>query len=283
MSDDLPENREREEALREVLALSDALEANQTDLLDIHRRLKRLLPQIENPVLRGKLQRDIWLCETSAGARPGYFSRAGQDWWLDKYAFARKRKGTFIDVGGFDGLIASNTLFFELIRGWRGLLLEPSPTLFKRAAKFRRCRCLQRAVAQEVGRQLFLHVLDGYLEMGGLMRSYDETTHKRLGEHPKHREETIEVEAVSLEALFEEFGLTEVDYISLDVEGAEVSILESFPFERYRVGAWTVETRLNKERIDAIMKARGYRHAETLADDAVYLLEPQIAEGHRGK
>ncbi len=265
--------RASEEALREVLALSDALDANQAELLEIHRRLKRLLPQIETPVLRGKLQRDIWLCETSAGARPGYFSRAGQDWWLDKHAFKRKRKGTFIDIGGFDGLIASNTLFFELIRGWRGLLLEPSPTLFKRAAKVRRCRCLQRAIAQEVGRQPFLHVLDGYLEMGGLKSSYDETTHKRLGEHPKHREETIDVETVSLEALFEEFDLTEVDYISLDVEGAEVAILESFPFERFRVGAWTIETRLNKERIDALMEAQGYRRAETLADDGVYLLE----------
>ncbi len=269
----LSSSGESEETLREVLALTDALQANQSELLSIHRRLKRLLPQIEHPVLRGKLQRDLWLCETSAGARPGYFSRAGQDWWLDKHAFKRKRKGTFIDIGGFDGLIASNTLFFELVRGWRGLLLEPSPTLFKRASRIRRCRCLQRAIAPEVGRQPFLHVLDGYLEMGGLMSSYDEKTHGRLSEHPKHREETIEVETLSLEALFQEFGLTEVDYISLDVEGAEVPILESFPFERFPVQAWTVETRLNKDAIDSLMQSKGYRRAETLADDAVYLLE----------
>ncbi len=265
-----------DETLREIEAFGEELEAVQARLSDIHRRIRRVLPEVEHPVLRGKLLRDLWLCETSAGSRPGYFSRAGQDWWLDARAFKRKRGGVFIDVGGFDGLIASNTLFFELLRGWRGLLLEPSPTLFRRAKKVRRCNCLQRAVAAQAGRRPFLHVLDGYLEMGGLTESYDEETHARLHAHPKHREETIEVETVTLGGLCADYRLSEVDYISLDVEGAEVAILESFPFERVKVRAWTVETRLNKETIDALMRARGYRRAETLADDAVYLLDSEF-------
>ncbi len=276
---------EEEEALQRILAFGKELEAVQGQLSDIHRRIKRLLPEVQHPLLRGRLQRELWLCEVVAGVRPGHFSRAGQDWWLDTKAFKRKRRGTFIDIGGFDGLIASNTLFFELLRGWRGILLEPSPTLFRRAAKFRRCRCLQRAVAPEAGRLPFLHVLDGYLEMGGLLESYDETTRTRLAQNPKHREEVIEVEAVTLADLFEEHGLSEVDYISLDVEGAELAILEGFPFERYRVAAWTVETRLNQDPIDSLMRAKGYRRAETLADDAVYLLAEAFpedeAQGHR--
>ena len=39
--------------------------------------------------------------------------------------------GFFIEAGAFDGETISNTLHFELNRGWTGLLVEPDPVAFK--------------------------------------------------------------------------------------------------------------------------------------------------------
>ena len=39
--------------------------------------------------------------------------------------------GFFIEAGAADGMRFSNTLLLEMKRNWTGLLVEPSPALFK--------------------------------------------------------------------------------------------------------------------------------------------------------
>lgn len=41
-----------------------------------------------------------------------FFSQVGQDKFLLDHIFRGKRKGTFVDVGAYDGERFSNTLFF---------------------------------------------------------------------------------------------------------------------------------------------------------------------------
>ena len=41
-----------------------------------------------------------------------------------------KANGTFIEMGALDGKGYSNSWFFEKSLGWRGLLIEPDPTMF---------------------------------------------------------------------------------------------------------------------------------------------------------
>ena len=39
--------------------------------------------------------------------------------------------GLFLEVGGHDGLHASNTVFSQVCRKWRGLMIEANPNSFK--------------------------------------------------------------------------------------------------------------------------------------------------------
>jgi hypothetical protein len=41
-------------------------------------------------------------------------------------------KGTFVELGAFDGSIESNSMFFERCLGWKGLLIEGNPENFKK-------------------------------------------------------------------------------------------------------------------------------------------------------
>src|SRR5215208_4978314 len=44
-----------------------------------------------------------------------------------------ERGGVFVEAGAFDGYEQSNTYFLERFRGWRGVLVEPVPELYREA------------------------------------------------------------------------------------------------------------------------------------------------------
>ena len=67
------------------------------------------------------------------------FSINGLDRKLEKYL--NKQNGFYVELGANDGIAQSNSLYFELYKNWRGVLVEPSPKEFlflkkKRYKKF---------------------------------------------------------------------------------------------------------------------------------------------------
>lgn len=234
-----------------------------------------LLRQLRNKVRsirpRGRLNQAIWDCERALGQARRFFSQSGQDAWLDANVFSGKRDGIFVEIGGYDGVTGSNTLFFEIMRGWSGLLVEPSPALHARAEQSRRCPCLRLAVAGAEGEAAFLDVQTGLTQMGGLVDSYDPKTRAAVETDPRHKGAVIRVPTRPLADILEEHGLTEIDYISLDVEGGEMAVLSAFPFAKYRIAAWTIENNAGGREIPELMRAKGYRLAEALGVDEVYL------------
>jgi hypothetical protein len=56
------------------------------------------------------------------------------DGFIDKL-LENKRNGTFIEIGGYDGEMFSNTLFLEKERGWTGLLVEANPYTYEQMVR----------------------------------------------------------------------------------------------------------------------------------------------------
>jgi FkbM family methyltransferase len=231
-----------------------------------------LLPRISEPHRRGIINQQIWHCERALERHPMFFSQSGQDSWLEANVFRGKRGGSFAEIGGYDGVSGSNCLYFELMRGWSGLLAEPVPALHAQAAAVRRCPCLRVAVAGEEGEAAFLEIQAGFTQMGGIVATFDPATRKTVEGNPMHKGAVIRVPTRPLASLLDGHGLTEIDYISLDVEGGELSVLATFPFEKYRVTAWTIENNSRGGEIRELMQAKGYRMAEVIGVDEVYLL-----------
>lgn len=59
-----------------------------------------------------------------------YYSQAGEDEFLNKNYFKNKRGGTYIELGALDGVLYSNTKFFQDHLDWSGILIEPHPFKF---------------------------------------------------------------------------------------------------------------------------------------------------------
>ncbi len=199
----------------------------------------------------------------------GFASQAGQDRVIDQL-FNGMSGGTFVDVGGYDGVTGSNTFYFERNRKWSGLLLEPVEAFRVQAETARECPCLPIAVSDKEGEARFMAVSRGYTQMSGLIDNYDPNLLTRVRSDNRHVEEEITVTTQTLPRILEDNGMTSADFISLDIEGGELPVLESFPFADFQVGAWAIENNTGTSEIGKIMRAHDYQLVEFCGPDEIY-------------
>ena len=127
------------------------------------------------------------------------------------------------------------------------------------------------AVAATPGTATFLEIEAGYTQMSGLVDSYDEALLQQVRANPDHRETTLDVPTIPLNHLLRDHGLSQVDFLSLDVEGGERAILEDFPFAEFDVSVWTIENNTGDPAIPRLMQAAGYKLVEFLGVDELYV------------
>lgn len=198
-----------------------------------------------------------------------YASQAGQDVVVDRL-LRGKNGGVFVDVGGYDGVTGSNTLYFEQFRGWHGLLVEPVPSNHARAVALRRCPCLPYAIADHDGTADLIVVETGFTQMSGLALTYDPAMLAKVRADPRHAETRVTVQTRRLDRIMDESGITAADFVSLDIEGGELAVLQSFPFDRIRVAIWAIENNTALPGIGAVMRTNGYILAEFCGPDEIW-------------
>ena len=162
-----------------------------------------------------------------------------------------KRDGFFVEFGACDGKLISNTFLFEKEFGWRGILAEPSRHWHKALADTRSAVIEHRCVwarSQEC------------VSFGEPVNDQFRTQSAVVSESQAGNYlDSYEVETISLLDLLREHNApTLVDFISIDVEGGEHSILEAFDFSQYRFEFLAIETMAPNNEIEALMERNGY-------------------------
>ena len=205
-----------------------------------------------------------------------YRSQYLQDVFLDRWVFGGITKGTFLDIGAHDGVSYSNSYFFEKVRGWSGVAIEPNPQVFAQLAVNRVCTLLNCGVSNAPGTAQFL-AISGRSEMfSGLLDNYETEHRQRIEEEMRQAGGSAQVIAVqtrTLNDIASEAGLTEVTYLSIDTEGSELAILQATNFERLFVHALTVECNFEhiKGPMISLLSTPGFELAQTLGHDLVFL------------
>jgi len=134
----------------------------------------------------------------------------------------------YIEVGAHDGLFQSQTINLEK-NGWSGLLIEANPTLFKKCKGNRNNKS-----------NIFVNsclVNKDYKEDTITFYSYDDlgasgrTEQFFVGENIRGNNYTVK--AVLLNDILTEHNISEIDFFSIDTEGAELDILSSIDFDKF--------------------------------------------------
>jgi hypothetical protein len=141
--------------------------------------------------------------------------------------FGPEYKGFFLDIGANDGMWVSNTYALEKDYGWNGICIESDDQLHNKLKANRKCKCFHNLVTSSDG--------------------------------PGHN--------ITLKTLFrrEKNVPKVIDYMSLDVDGHEMHILNNFPWDDITIKFATIEHDLysghkeaHKNDIFALMSSKGY-------------------------
>jgi FkbM family methyltransferase len=165
------------------------------------------------------------------------YSQFGEDVQIVDF-FGDDFAGTFLDVGANDGVRDSNTLLLEE-HGWSGILVEANPSLASKAAERRpRCQVFNRVVGASVPDKLesgcsFFLVSGGQKNLDGLS-TINMTDHLRDQVRVYGgRIEEVQLIISTLDEIWRTANLAPVpDFMSLDIEGAELEALKGYDWQR---------------------------------------------------
>lgn len=178
-----------------------------------------------------------------------FYSQYNQDEFLEKEVFNGYKNGFFVDVGAHNGISHNNTLYFEKHHNWTGLNIEPIKSVFDKLCINRPNNInLNLAICNKDGVTDF-YCNTGYTEMiSGIIETFDKRHLKRLNnENNKHgsRTEIIKVPTKRLEGIFNEYDIKHINYLSIDVEGAEFEVIKSINFDNIFIDVIGFENNYN--------------------------------------
>lgn len=187
-----------------------------------------------------------------------FYSQSGQDEWVVKL-LNNKENGYFLDIGAYDGVESSNTAHLERELNWSGINIEANSHAFGRLVHNRSTINIYSAVSDYNGTCFFSG--DSIAEQGE------------------------EVVCKKLTTILEQYNAPKyIDYLSIDVEGHEYTILKDFDFATWTIGLMTVEHNLycwgseNKDRLYELLTSRGFirvvEDAPCLDTNPLYYQQP---------
>lgn len=171
------------------------------------------------------------------------YSQYKQDLLIDKL-LKRKQHGYFVDIGAHDGVTFSNSYFFEHFRSYDGVCFEPNPVVFETLNDNRSCLTIQGAVGESNDFVTFVKCT-GFAEMLSGIKDFRDERHKLRTQEVLRKHggliEEIKVKSINLNQWLQEREISNVDFISLDIEGGEYEVLKTINFSKTNISILVVE------------------------------------------
>jgi FkbM family methyltransferase len=150
-------------------------------------------------------------------------------------ALGDRETGTYIDIGAGHP-VADNVSYWFYLKGWRGLVVEPQRALLDLYAHLRpRDIAVSCLVGDRDGDAEF-HVVD---RLHGFSTTVAE--HARMAAGYGASVETVRMPMRTLASLVAEHDLGPVDFLKVDVEGAEAAVLAGIDWKKCRPRIVVVE------------------------------------------
>lgn len=189
------------------------------------------------------------------------YSGEGEDMILRKI-FYKKAKGFYVDVGAFHPKKSSNTYYFYK-KGWRGINIDAMPGSMRLFNQLRKRDINLEIPIGKDGEEVRYYefedkALNGFESDSLIARDPSKPQNKLKKIH--------HLKTQSLNSILVSYlpkGQT-IDFLSIDVEGQELRILETLEFEKFtpkwilaEVWGYSIRSNINGD-VDSFFKKKGY-------------------------
>ncbi len=142
--------------------------------------------------------------------------------------------GTYVDVGSFHPFLASNTYIFYGA-GWSGICIDANPIFKDAFVQFRPRDIFVHAAVLEQPKDIYFAE---HLKNTGMSSIFDDPQ-----KIPDGFGAPVKVGALRLDAILDKYFSADrfIDFMSVDTEGADLSVLKSNDWNRFRPAFLCVE------------------------------------------
>lgn len=200
-----------------------------------------------------------------------YFGLNNLDQKLEKYL--NYENGYFIELGANNGVHQSNTLYYEKYRGWSGILVEPTlhNYLMCRQNRSQKNKFFCNACTSFDYDKKFVEII--YSNLMSVPLGLETDIADPLG-HATEGKQFLQVfeENVSFGAIAKTLNQIMldaqapriIDFLSLDVEGAEMEVLKGVDHHQHKFKYMCIESR-SFDKLDMYLTGCGYGFIEKLS------------------
>ena len=168
------------------------------------------------------------------------YSQCGEDLIIDFiFTTLKIESPTYLDLGAHHPYYLSNTAFFYLKNSF-GVSVEPDPDLFKLIKNER-----PNEISLNVGVGIEgSEVADFYIMNIPTLNTFSKSEAERYASYPgKSIKEVIKLPLLTVNQIIQSnFKGKAPNFVSLDVEGMDFEIVNSFEFDKYRPEVFCIET-----------------------------------------
>jgi hypothetical protein len=179
-----------------------------------------------------------------------------------------------IELGGLDGTAEthSQSLIFEQF-GWRRVLIDGNPLYREGLSKQLQSFAVNAAICKD--RSIVHYVINPKAQMTSGVAEFMPPSHmkqyfRHLYHHKQMHNNTFDgitwatknvypVHCLPIGDILMKAKITRVNFFILDVEGAEISILESFDFDKYQVDVFVIELNMGLKTILEFFADKPYK------------------------
>lgn len=158
-----------------------------------------------------------------------FFSQQGEDLLINRnFINLPTNDGIFLELGACDGLLYSNTAFFEKYLGFTGVLIEPVKEYYDKLIKNRpNNSCYNNAISSNES--------DVDIFVNGAVSGIKDHMEKSFIDRLHTKSITRKVKTKTLSNIFQEKGIKYIDFFSLDVEGGELDVLNTIDWSNISI------------------------------------------------
>ena len=191
-----------------------------------------------------------------------------------KTFFPEDYRGTCVDVGAYDGISMSNTLYFEK-KGWRCLCIEPNEEACQKCASIRKetVRCC--ASDRDKDSEEFTVFYLGKENSSAISSLKPDERLIQSHQHLITETKTYRVPVRSLTSLLDEFKYPkDIDFISIDTENTELDVLKGLDLIRYNVRLLVIEDNFNEPFCEEYLRQYHYQKIHRIGVNNIFIKTP---------